>query len=134
MSIKKLLNWTADQVISFVELVRKYIRKMEKKIYGLGLPAPFGILILLIGVIIFAGGIAMLVLPGPGWVTIAFGIAIIRIGFNILTGNVKSRQDVPGSQDAKSSQDVKNRQDAKSSQDAGSKQDDKPLDPLEQPE
>ena len=113
MSVKKLLNWAADQVIAFIELVRKYIRKLEKKIYGLGLPAPFGILILLIGVVILAGGIAMLLLPGPGWVTIAFGIAIIRIGFNILTGNVKSRQDVAGRQDVKS------------------KQDEKPLDPLE---
>ena len=122
MSIKKLLNWTADQVIAFIELVRKYIRKMEKKIYGLGLPAPFGILIILIGVIIFAGGIAMLVLPGPGWVTIAFGVAIVRIGFNILTGNVKSRQEVKGRQNVESGQDV------------NSRQDDKPLDPLEQSE
>lgn len=85
--MKKLLNFAVDQVILLVELVRKQIRRMEKKMYGFGLPAFFGIPILLAGILAVAAGIFMLFVPGPGMAAIAFGIAIIKIGFNILTKN-----------------------------------------------
>ena len=85
--MKKLLNYVADQVILLAELVRKQIRRLEKKMYGLGLPAFLGLPILLAGILAAGAGIFMLFVPGPGMVTIAFGIAVTKIGFNILTGN-----------------------------------------------
>lgn len=87
LRMKKVLNYIADQVILLAELVRKQIRRLEKKMYGFGLPALMGLPILILGVLASAAGVFMLVVPGPGMVTIAFGIAVTRIGFNILTRN-----------------------------------------------
>ncbi len=90
--MKKLLDFVTDKVILLADLVRLQIRKMEKKMYGLGLPAPFGGLVLLTGICAAAAGVVMLAVPGPGMVTIAFGIALVRIGYNILTGKTKQKE------------------------------------------
>lgn len=39
------------------------------------------IIVLIIGIIIVLAGIAMLVLPGPGWATIFLGLAVLATEF-----------------------------------------------------
>ena len=61
-----------------------YVRKWETTVLSWHLPAPVGILIILLGLVLVLGGAAMLVLPGQGILTIALGIAAIRIGTRVL--------------------------------------------------
>jgi len=61
-----------------------YVRKWETTVLSWHLPAPVGILIILLGIVCALGGAAMLVLPGQGILTIALGIATIRIGTRVL--------------------------------------------------
>jgi hypothetical protein len=61
-----------------------YVGKWETTVLSWHLPAPVGILIILLGLVLVLGGAAMLVLPGQGILTIALGIAAIRVGTRVL--------------------------------------------------
>ena len=76
-----------------------YVGKWETTVLGWYLPAPVGILIILLGIVCALGGVAMLVLPGQGILTIALGIAAVRIGTRVLraerTDESSQKTDVP---------------------------------------
>lgn len=76
-----------------------YVRKWETTVLSWHLPAPVGILIILLGLVLVLGGAAMLVLPGQGILTIALGIAVVRIGTRVLrverTDESSQKTDVP---------------------------------------
>ena len=84
-----------------------YVRKWETTVLSWHLPAPVGILIILVGFVLVMGGVAMLVLggaamlvlPGQGILTIALGIAVVRIGTRVLraerTDESSQKTDVP---------------------------------------
>ena len=83
--MKKVLDFVTDQIILLADLIRTWIKKLERKMYGFGLPRFLGIPIILSGILGAAAGVVMLVIPGPGMAALAFGIALIRIGYHILT-------------------------------------------------
>lgn len=59
-----------------VRLARQFIRKSRP------LDITWRIVILLVGVLILAAGIAMLALPGPGWAVIFIGLAVLATEFD----------------------------------------------------
>lgn len=80
----RMIEHTRNFIHKLHDLHDRYIRKWETTVLGWHLPAPVGILIILVGFILVMGGVAMLVLPGQGILTIALGIAAIRIGTRVL--------------------------------------------------
>ena len=75
-----------------------YVGKWETTVLGWYLPAPVGILIILLGIVCALGGVAMLVLPGQGIMTIALGIAAVRIGTRVLRAERNAEQTDESSQ------------------------------------
>lgn len=82
------------EIKDFLHLLhRAYVHHTERweaRILGWHLPPIAGILIILAGVVFLLGGIAMLVLPGQGILTIALGIAVMRIGVRVVCADKKT--------------------------------------------
>lgn len=66
--------------------VRKFLRKVESKLDEAQPHPALGILIGIGGVLVVIAGIAMIIFPGPGWVTIAAGAGMIIIGVKVFQG------------------------------------------------
>ena len=66
--------------------VRKFMRKAENKLDEAQPHPAVGVLICLAGVLVIIAGIAMLIFPGPGWVTIAAGAGMLIIGVKVFQG------------------------------------------------
>ena len=80
-----------------------FVGSWEARILDRHLPAPAGILIILFGIVAVMGGAAMLVLPGQGILTIALGIAAVRIGIRVVRAE---RASDPAQSETVSSQDA----------------------------
>ena len=72
--------------IRLLVLVRKKMRSIEAKLDEVQPHPILGGFVVLAGVVILVGGLAMMVLPGPGVLALALGIALVIIGYKIFRG------------------------------------------------
>ena len=74
-------------VIRLFVLVRKKNRQLEARLDEVQPHPVAGVLIIIVGVLIALAGAAMLVLPGPGTLVLALGIAAIIVGTKTMKGS-----------------------------------------------
>lgn len=74
-------------VIRLFVLVRKKNRQLEARLDEVQPHPVAGVLIIIVGVLIALAGAAMLVLPGPGTLVLALGIAAIIVGIKTMKGS-----------------------------------------------
>lgn len=74
-------------VIRLFVLVRKKNRQLESRLDEVQPHPVAGVLIIIVGVFIALAGAAMLVLPGPGTLVLALGIAAIIVGAKTMKGS-----------------------------------------------
>lgn len=74
-------------IVRLFVLVRKKNRQLEARLDEVQPHPVAGVLIIIVGAVIALAGVAMLVLPGPGTLVLALGIAAIIVGTKTMRGS-----------------------------------------------